>query len=76
MSAKKDEPEPTEPTQADRRREAEDDRVNLNRRRAARAAGMTGLEAQMFADSNILSDDLERLVRLGCPPRLVALILL
>lgn len=77
MTDKKDEaPKPKGPTPADRRRMDEDDRVNLNRYRAARKAGMTAVEAQLFADSGILRDELERLVKLECPEALLAKILL
>lgn len=43
---------------------------------AAREAGLNMLEAKLFADSDLDIGELRRLVRLGCPPDLIARLLL
>jgi hypothetical protein len=43
---------------------------------AAKGAGMTDVEAQMFAESTIPRKELRKLQRLNCPPEYVARILL
>lgn len=50
--------------------------VYLRRFKEARRAGMSRLEAQLFAESEIDVGELRRLVRLGCPAGMVAALLL
>lgn len=46
------------------------------RNREARDAGMSVLEAKLFAESEIDVGDLRKLVRLDCPPETIARLLL
>jgi hypothetical protein len=46
------------------------------RYRQAREAGMSGIEARLFADCDIETGELRRLVRLGCPGEMLGRILL
>jgi hypothetical protein len=46
------------------------------RRREASKAGMSRVEARLFAESEIDVGDLRRLVEKGCPPELIARVLL
>lgn len=61
------------PTEAPTREEAE---VYLRRFQEARAAGLTRLEARMFAECDRDVGELRRLVELGCAPKLMADILI
>jgi hypothetical protein len=46
------------------------------RRREALAAGMSRIEAGLYADSEIRTEELRHLIELHCPPELLAKILL
>jgi hypothetical protein len=52
--------------------------VEVHRRRYDEAvhAGLTGLEAELFADSTVDIGQLRHLVALGCPPGLIARIVI
>jgi hypothetical protein len=50
--------------------------VHLKRYREARAAGLTIVEAKIWADSGDDVGELRRLIRLGCPADALAKILL
>lgn len=50
--------------------------VLVRRFREAKDAGMTRIEARLFAESEIDIGDLRRLVKLGWPPGLLAKVLL
>lgn len=62
-------PEPDEPN-------TEAVRVRRWRRVEAMQAGMTGVEARLYAESDIFASDLRKLVKRGCPQELLARILL
>lgn len=51
-------------------------RVRIRRFREARTAGMTVLEAKLFAESEIDIGELRRLVKLECPVEQITRILL
>jgi hypothetical protein len=57
--------------------EPSDEQREIRRRRyeEARAAGLSVVEARLFADSELDVGDLRRLVKRGCEPRLIARIL-
>ena len=58
-----------EPTQTEQQ-------VMLTRRiREAKDAGMTAMEARMFAESAVDIGELRKLLKLGCPPEYLARIL-
>lgn len=46
------------------------------RRREALAAGLTRVEAALYAESEISAQELRRLVQQGCPKKLLAKVLL
>ena len=46
------------------------------RRREALEAGMSRLEAGLYADSEINTQELRKLIKKGCPPDLLAKVLL
>lgn len=54
----------------------EADEFQLYRYQAARKAGMTIVEAQLFRDSDVTLSQLRRLVELGCSGDMLAAILL
>lgn len=55
---------------------SESEKIRRNRRLEARRAGMTRAEAEVFADCDMDVGMLRKLVRGGCPPELLAWILL
>lgn len=73
VGKKQPDPEPEEET-------GEDDREQKQmlkwRRRCAVEAGMSPLEARMFAESDIDLEELRRLVKTGCPAEMIGRILL
>jgi hypothetical protein len=46
------------------------------RRREALAAGLTRVEASLYAESEIGAEELRHLIELGCPKELLAKVLL
>jgi hypothetical protein len=50
--------------------------VVRRRRREAVKAGMSRVEARLYAESEIPAAELRRLVKLDCPPELLAKVLL
>ena len=54
----------------------EQQRVRLRRYREAVQAGLTIVEARLFADSEADVGELRRLVEAGCPPELIRRIVL
>lgn len=51
-------------------------RVMVRRFREARLAGLTLVEARLFAESDVDIGLLRKLVAVGCPPRQIARILI
>jgi hypothetical protein len=51
-------------------------KIWLNRYEEARKAGLTSEQAREFAESEQSIGELRRLVNAGCPPRLIARIVL